>query len=77
MQRNICAAVCLLLFSSVCFTACTAKSKGGFTVSITYKNADKMVPQNYDDNLRDSAVAVRNPPIYLEEIPYGGDMHPA
>jgi len=76
MQRNICNAIGLLLFLSVYFTACTSKTKGGFTVSITYKNADKMVPQNYNDNPRDSAVATGTPHIYLEEIPYGGDMHP-
>ena len=56
--------------------ACNNPKKGGFTINVTYKNADKLVPQNYDGSLRDSVVAVGPTHIYLEEIPYGGDMHP-
>ncbi|MEP7278097.1 MAG: TlpA disulfide reductase family protein [Bacteroidota bacterium] len=76
MLRNICSAVCLVWLYTVCFTACTNKSKGGFTVSVAYRNADKMLPQNYDDSNRDSVAAKGNIHVYLEEIPYGGDMHP-
>jgi peroxiredoxin len=75
MQRKIRGiVVCVLL--SICLFSCNTQNNGGFTVSVTYKNADKMVPQNYDDNLRDSIVTPGNIHIYLEEIPYGGDMHP-
>jgi peroxiredoxin len=76
MIRNFCGLAGMILCMAVCLTACNTPIKGGFTVSVTYKNADKMVPQNYDDNLRDSIVSIGNIHIYLEEIPYGGDMHP-
>ncbi|MEO5683438.1 MAG: TlpA disulfide reductase family protein [Chitinophagaceae bacterium] len=76
MQRKFSVAASLLLVLSVCFTACTPKTKGGFTVSITYKNADKMIPQNYEDNPADSIAAVGPIHIMLEEIPYGSDARP-
>ncbi len=66
-------AICLLAFG---LASCSDQQKGGFTVHVQYKNADKMVPQNYDNSLRDSIVAVGPTHVYLEEIPYGGDMHP-
>ena len=45
-------------------------------MSVTYKNLDKMVPQNYDDKSGDSITVVGPTHILLEEIPYGGDSHP-
>src|SRR5450432_293710 len=76
MQRKICAVLFVLMSFSVWLLSCNTQNKTGFTVSINYKNADKMIPQNYDKNLRDSVATVGNIHIYLEEIPYGGDMHP-
>jgi len=75
MKRTVCAIV-LLVYLSVCFTACSPAAKGGFTVSITYKNADKMIPQNYGDNPGDSMAVVGPTHILLEEIPYGEDARP-
>jgi peroxiredoxin len=75
MQRTICAIV-FLLSLPVCFIACNPQKKGGFTVSVTYKNADKMVPQNYGGNPGDSVAVVGPTYILLEEIPYGGDARP-
>jgi peroxiredoxin len=66
----------LLLIVVVIAGACNQKNKGGFTVTVTYKNADKMVPQNYADVKKDSVAIVSNPHILLEEIPYGTDVHP-
>ena len=74
MQKNMRVAVALLLLLMGCI-ACNTQTKGRFTVAINYKNADKMIPQNYDESLHDSTVAVGTH-VYLEEIPYGGDMHP-
>ncbi|MFT3932671.1 MAG: TlpA disulfide reductase family protein [Chitinophagaceae bacterium] len=66
----------LLLMGAIINTSCNTTNKGGFIVSVTYKNLDKMIPQNYDDKPGDS-VAVAGPiHIMLEEIPYGGDNHP-
>ena len=76
MFRNLLNAIVLLLLSVVFFTACHQQTKGGFTVSITYKNADKMIPQNYEDKPGDSIAVVGPTHILLEEIPYGGDSHP-
>ena len=75
MKRTVCAIV-LLVYLFVCFTACSPAAKGGFTVSITYKNADKMIPQNYGDNPGDSMAVVGPTHILLEEIPYGEDARP-
>ncbi len=76
MKRIFLESIAAVFFTGICLTACTNVEKGRFTVSISYKNADKMVPQNYDDNLKDSVVVVGPTHIFLEEIPYGGDMHP-
>ena len=76
MQRKFAGPVCLLLLLSVFFTACNSKTKGGFIVSVTYKNADKMIPQNYDGNPADSVAIVGPIHIMLEELPYGGDARP-
>jgi peroxiredoxin len=65
----------LLLMMIVIAAACNRKDKGGFTVTVSYKNADKMIPQNYN-NQRDSVATISNPHILLEEIPYGSDQHP-
>ncbi len=58
------------------FLACTGKTKGGFTVELSYTNGDHIVAQYYDRQTHDSAIAMTNPPVYLEAIPYGGDMQP-
>lgn len=76
MQRKFAGPLCLLLLLSVFFTACNPKTKGGFIVSVTYKNADKMIPQNYDGNPADSVAIVGPIHIMLEELPYGGDARP-
>ncbi len=75
MQKNIRVLVWMLVLP-VLFIACNQKTKGGFVVNVTYKNADKMVPQNYGDNSGDSVAVVGPVHIMLEEIPYGADAHP-
>ena len=64
------------MLATLSLASCKEQQKGAFNVHISYKNADKMIPQNYDNTLRDSVVAVGPTHVYLEEIPYGGDMHP-
>ncbi len=76
MQKKFPGFVCIILLFSACFSACNPKTKGGFIVSVTYKNLDKMVPQNYDDKSQDSITIAGPTHILLEEIPYGGDSHP-
>ncbi len=76
MFKNPLRNTCILFYVAIVFASCTAKNKGNFTVSVTYKNADKMIPQNYDDKSQDSVVAINTTHIMLEEIPYGGDAHP-
>ncbi len=66
----------LLLVTIIISVSCTRKEKGGFTVSIHYLNADKMVPQNYAGNEKVPVANVSNPRFVLEEIPYGTDQHP-
>jgi peroxiredoxin len=76
MKKNRKLLACTILLAALGLASCTDQQKDGFTVHISYKNADKMIPQNYDNSLRDSIVAVGPTHVYLEEIPYGGDMHP-
>src|SRR5438128_1751842 len=76
MFNDLLRTIALLLLSLVFFTACHQQTKGGFTVSITYKNADKMITQNYEDKPGGSIAVVGPTHILLEEIPYGGDSHP-
>ncbi len=76
MQRKIVGIVSLAFVSLLCFNACNPKSKGGFAVSVTYKNADRMIPQRYDGNSTDTVIAIGPIHIMLEEIPYGGDGQP-
>ncbi len=76
MQRKIIGIGSLVVVFALCFTSCNPKTKGGFTVSVAYKNADKMIPQRYDGNPADTVVAVGPVHIMLEEIPYGGDGQP-
>ena len=75
MQKTVRVLVWLLLLP-VFFIACNQQTKGGFVVNVTYKNADKMIPQYYGDNSGDSTAVVGPIHILLEEIPYGGDAHP-
>ena len=76
MKKNRRLLVCAVMLAALSLASCKEQQKGAFTVHISYKNADKMIPQNYDNTLRDSVVAVGPTHVYLEEIPYGGDMHP-
>ena len=66
---------CIVSACSILLTECKQKENGAFTVTIRYKNADKMIPQNFDGNA-DTAKRTGNQRIRLEEIPYGGDMNP-
>ena len=66
----------LLLIVVMISVSCDRKEKGGFTVTVHYKNADKMVPQNYAGNEKVPVSNVSNPQFLLEEIPYGSDQHP-
>lgn len=75
MQKTARVFVWLMLLP-VLFAACSQKTKGGFVINITYKNADKMVPQYYGENPLDTVAVVGPVHILLEEIPYGGDNHP-
>jgi len=76
MKKNRRLLVSAVILAALGFASCKDQQKGAFTVHISYKNADKMIPQNYDNTLRDSVVPVGPTHVYLEEIPYGGDMHP-
>jgi peroxiredoxin len=66
------------LLSFLFLTGCRSIGKDGFTVTVNYKNLDKMPPQYLGDatgqNLPVKNTA--NPGITLQEIPYGGDMNP-
>jgi peroxiredoxin len=67
----------LLLLLLLGITACNPKPKGGFTVSIHYRNADKMIPQNYSGSSADTVATTGPIHLLLEEIPYGGaDVQP-
>jgi peroxiredoxin len=55
---------------------CTRKAAGKFSVTINYKNLDKMMPGNYRDLQRDSVAVPAAPRIMLEELPYGGEQRP-
>jgi peroxiredoxin len=74
MQRKLLNAL-LLVFVWVAMS-CNDKPKGSFLVTVTYKNADKMLPQNYGSGPKDSVLQVSNPQFLLEEIPYGSDARP-
>ncbi|HTL09300.1 MAG TPA: TlpA disulfide reductase family protein, partial [Chitinophagaceae bacterium] len=50
--------------------------KGGFVVSVSYSNADKMISQHYGDSSGDTTAVVGPTYILLEEIPSGGDAQP-
>jgi len=76
MKKNRRLLVSAVILAALGLASCKDQQKGAFTVHISYKNADKMIPQNYDNTLRDSVVPVGPTHVYLEEIPYGGDMHP-
>ncbi|MEO6316854.1 MAG: TlpA disulfide reductase family protein [Chitinophagaceae bacterium] len=76
MQRNYSGAIVIGFIAVVLLGACNPKTKGGFTVHVSYKNADRMVPQNYAEGAGDSVAVVGPTHILLEEIPYGGDLHP-
>ena len=65
-----------LLLSVIGFAACTQPAKGGFVVSVSYSNADKMIPQHYGDSSGDTTAVVGPTYILLEEIPSGGDAQP-
>lgn len=65
------------LFSIVLLEECKSTDKGDFTVTVTFTNLDKMVPQNFGEGGQsNNIIGVQKPKILLEEIPYGGDMHP-
>lgn len=73
MKRNLLCIVGWIVGLAVFSTGCESKTKGGFSVTVSYKNADKMGVQNSGS---DTIVTNTTPHIYLEEIPYGGDMRP-
>lgn len=67
-----------LLLIILTLSNCENKKTGAFTVTISYKNLDKMIPR---DSETSDANPQRIPPgkitrILLEEIPYGGEMNP-
>ena len=68
--------LCIVSICCILLSECKQKTDGAFTVTIRYKNADKMVPQFFDGNADSSARHTGNAKIKLEEIPYGGDMNP-
>lgn len=74
MKLHIFSVILLSLF----FTQCQEKSKGAFTVTITYKNLDKLLPLQADGTpVPDSAAAGKSASHFLlEEIPYGGETNP-
>ena len=75
MQRKIKGLISIVL-AFYFFSSCHSTSKGGFIIGVTYKNADKLIPQHYNGNPADT-VAVTGPiHIVLEEIPYGGETPP-
>lgn len=73
MRINNLRAALLLLVVAYTGIACNHSSAGSFVVTINVKNADKMVPRNPNDS---ATYTISPPRIVLEEIPYGGDMHP-
>lgn len=60
----------MLLMAGI-LTCCQPKSKGDFTVTVAYKNLDKMANPNGG-----SGAASGKGKILLEAIPYGGDANP-
>src|SRR5687767_9992671 len=76
-QKNLFIVIVVLL--CVDFIAgCNSMGKDAFTVTVNYKNLDKMPPQ-YLGQEQGTNVPVKTnalPRIMLQEIPYGGDMNP-
>src|SRR5437870_4258425 len=70
--------VVILVVIAVLLTHCQQKNKGTFTVTVMYKNLDKMVaPENEELSPRKNPdMQGKAPRILLEEIPYGGDLNP-
>ena len=73
MLIKFCSTVFMVCLLAGMVPGCKTKSKGGFTVNVTFKNADKMIPQNYAGTAKDTIAQVSNLHIVLEEIPYGAD----
>ena len=67
-----------ILLISLLSGSCNRNGKDVLTVTITYKNLDKMPAQFYGEE-QGSNRPVKlsaSPKIMLQEIPYGGDMNP-
>jgi peroxiredoxin len=63
---------------AVSITQCGQKSEGAFSVTVNYRNLDKMIPFQNDDSLPKpgDTVPPKTTRILLEEIPFRGDMNP-
>lgn len=58
-----------------CLVSCKQKVSDNFSVTINYKNLDKMMPRDSMGRVL-SGSPVKSAKIMLEEIPYGGEMTP-
>jgi hypothetical protein len=77
MHKKIYGYSWLLLAALVVISVgCERKEKGKFTVTVNFKNADKIVSQNYPGTEKVPAANESKPNFLLEEIPYGSDQHP-
>ena len=60
-----------MLLMAIVFTSCQPKSKGSFTVQVSYKNLDEMATTNGATGTKPGKVK-----ILLEGMPYNGDNNP-
>lgn len=68
---------CILAIGLIFFSHCKNKSKDNFTITIHYKNLDKMVPQAFGNGESEDPFKIESKgKVLLMEIPYGGDMNP-
>lgn len=66
---------CNFLVVALLLARCSEKVKDDFTVTVHYKNFDKMLPRD-SMGREQPGTTVKTAKILLEEIPYGGEMTP-
>lgn len=64
-----------LIITALLLSQCQSKTKGEFTVTVKYKNLNRMMAHDNTGSI-DTSVKITTTRILLEEIPFGGDMAP-